>query len=247
MLLYKLGRYKEAHEHLDRAEFIFTKLQDPGNVAQVDETRARVLIAEKRFREAERVVAGVIKIFEQGGETALLADALTLQGVVWARLGVFESSINGLRHAAEVAEGVGALTAAGQAALTLVEEHGASRLSAPEVYKLYMRADRLLKETQDAEDIARLRACARIVMRRLAGMRLRDKNFSFYGAVQDFEATLIEQALEEEGGSVVRAARLLGLKHQTLTSMLNQRHQKLLAKRTPPEKRFRSIIKEPKE
>src|SRR5215210_7421694 len=35
-LLYKLGRYREAHEHLDRAQLIFTKLKDPGNLAQVD-------------------------------------------------------------------------------------------------------------------------------------------------------------------------------------------------------------------
>jgi tetratricopeptide (TPR) repeat protein len=49
-LLYKLGRYREAHEHLDRAQLIFTKLKDPGNLAQVDETRARVLVAEKQYR-----------------------------------------------------------------------------------------------------------------------------------------------------------------------------------------------------
>ncbi|MFL6284262.1 MAG: helix-turn-helix domain-containing protein [Pyrinomonadaceae bacterium] len=48
-------------------------------------------------------------------------------------------------------------------------------------------------------------------------MRLHDKHFSFYGAVQELEARLIEQALEEAGGSIVRAAKLLGLKHQTLT------------------------------
>jgi tetratricopeptide (TPR) repeat protein len=82
MLLYKLGRYKEAHEHLDRAEFIFGRLKDPGNLAQVDETRARVFLAEKRYREADLIIAGAVKTFEQGGELALLADALTVQGVV---------------------------------------------------------------------------------------------------------------------------------------------------------------------
>src|SRR5215204_2907136 len=70
LLLYKLGRYGDAHEQLDRAQLIFTRLKDPGNLAQVDETRARVLVAEQRYREAERIIAGVIKIFEQGGESA---------------------------------------------------------------------------------------------------------------------------------------------------------------------------------
>ncbi|HEV3467996.1 MAG TPA: helix-turn-helix domain-containing protein [Pyrinomonadaceae bacterium] len=89
-------------------------------------------------------------------------------------------------------------------------------------------------------------AGARVVIKRLTGMQLHDKNFSFYSAVHELEAKLIEQALEEAGGSVVRAARLLGLKHQTFTSMLQTRHQRLLGKRTPRERRLRSIIKEPK-
>jgi tetratricopeptide (TPR) repeat protein len=243
-LLYKLGRYSEAHEHLDRAQFIFTRLRDTGNLAQVDETRARVLVAEKRYREADRIIAGVIKTFEKGGESALLADALAVQGVVWARVGSFEGSIDILRRAVEVAQQSGALTQAGQAALTLIEEHGATwRLPESELARLYQRADELLKETQDAEDIRRLRACALLVVRRLSGMRLHDKNFSFYGAVQEVEARLIEQALGLEGGSITRAAKRLGLKRQTFSQMLTMRHKNLFGKRTPPEKRLKSIIK----
>jgi tetratricopeptide (TPR) repeat protein len=247
-LHYKLGRYADAHEHLDRSQMIFTRLKDSGNLAQVDETRARVLVAEKKYREASRIIDGVIQTFEKGGESVLLADALTLQGIVWARLGGFDSSINILRQAMKVAQDSGALTQAGLAALTLIEEHGATwRLSESELAKVYRRADELLKDTQDAEDIARLRACARLVVRRLSGMQLHDKNFSFYGAVHELEAKLIEQALELEGGSVSRAAKRLGLKHQSLSHMLRARHKKLMSKRTPPEKRLRSIIKEPKE
>src|SRR5215207_3103602 len=244
MLLYKLGRYKESHEQLDRAGFIYTKLKDPGTLAQVDETRARVLVAERKYREASRVLASAIQTFEKGGESALLADALALQGVVWARRGAFEESAAVLRRAAEMAESLGAQSTAGRALLTFVEEHGERRAIPPEeVYEAYLRADRLLEGTQDAEDVGRLRACSQAVMRRLAGVRIHDKNFSFYGAIHELEAKLIEQALEEAGGSVVRAARLLGLKHQTFTSMLQSRHQKLLPKRTPRERRLKSIIK----
>ncbi len=244
MLLYKLGRYKEAHEHLDRAGFIYTKLRDLGTLAQVDETRARVLVAERKYREAERVLAGAIRVFERGGESALLADALTLEGVVWARRGMFEESAAALRRAAEMGERLGAQSAAGRALLTLIEEHGERRALPPEeVYDAYLRADRLLEGTQDAEDAARLRASSRVVMRRLAGARIHDRNFSFYGAVHELEEKLIAEALEEAGGSVVRAARLLGLKHQTFTSMLHARHQKLLPKRTPRERRLKSIIR----
>ncbi len=244
MLFCKLGRYDEAHEQLDRAGFIFTKLKDPGDLAQVDETRARVLVAERKYREASRVLASAIQIFEQGGESALLADALTLQGVVWARRGAYEESVVVMRRAAEMGERLGAQSTAGRALLTFVEEHGERRaIPAEEVYEAYLRADRLLVGTQDAEDVGRLRACSQAVMRRLAGVQIHDKNFSFYGAIHELEAKLIEQALEEAGGSVVHASRLLGLKHQTFTSMLQLRHQKLLSKRTPRERRLKSIIK----
>ncbi|HEX7315239.1 MAG TPA: helix-turn-helix domain-containing protein [Pyrinomonadaceae bacterium] len=243
-LLYKLGRYREAHEHLDHAQLIFTRLKDTGNLAQVDETRARVLVAERKYREADRVIGGVIKTFEKGGESALLADALAVQGVVWARLGGFEGSIDILRRAVDVAQQSGALTQAGQAALTLIEEHGGTwRLPESELGKLYQRANELLRETQDAEDVKRLRACALVVVRRLSGMQLEDKNFSFYGAVHELEARLIEQALEFEGGSITRAAKRLGLKRQTFSQMLTMRHKNLFGKRTPPEKRLKSIIK----
>jgi hypothetical protein len=53
-------------------------------------------------------------------------------------------------------------------------------------------------------------------------------------------------ALEDAGGSVTKAARLSGLTHQTLAAKLEGRHGKLLAKRTPPKKRLKSIIREPK-
>ncbi|HEX8685177.1 MAG TPA: helix-turn-helix domain-containing protein, partial [Pyrinomonadaceae bacterium] len=101
----------------------------------------------------------------------------------------------------------------------------------------------LLQDTQDEEDIARLRGCARAVIRRLSGGQLHDEDFSFYGAVHELEASLIAQALEMEAGSVSRAARRLGLKHQSLTHMLKARHRSLMDKRTPPERRRRSIIK----
>ncbi|MFN2413774.1 MAG: helix-turn-helix domain-containing protein, partial [Pyrinomonadaceae bacterium] len=234
--------------HLDRAQAIFTRLRDEGSLAQVDETRARVLVAEQRYRDAERTLAGAVKTLEQGDASALLAEALTVQGVVWARLWEYQSSINVLRRAAELAEAAGAPTSAGLAVVTLIEEHGATwRLSPDEVYEAYTRADRLLKDTQEAEDIARLRACARVVMKRLTTVQFDDRNFTLPGAVHDFEAKLIGRALEETGGSLTKAARLLGMTHQTLGSILNTRHRKLLAKRTPARKRLKSIIKEPKE
>jgi transcriptional regulator with PAS, ATPase and Fis domain len=112
-----------------------------------------------------------------------------------------------------------------------------------EVYEAYVKADRLLRDTQEAEDVARLRACARVVMKRLTTVQFRDKNFTLPGAVHQFEAKLIERALDEAGGSLTKAARLLGVSHQTLYSILDKRHKPLAGKRKPPQRRLKSIIK----
>ncbi|HEV2859711.1 MAG TPA: response regulator [Pyrinomonadaceae bacterium] len=245
MLLHKVGRYEEAHKHLDRAQKIFARLKDPGNLAQVNETRARVLVAEGRFEEAARVIERVVGALEQGGENGLLADALAVQGVALARLGRQESSMRALRRAVSVATDSGAHSNAGQAALTLIEEH-AGRMAEAELYSVYRRADRMLKETQDAEDVARLRACARVVVRRMRGAKLSDEDFSLPRVVREYEARFIEQALELEEGSVSRAARRLGIKHQTLAHLLETRHRHLLQKRRPALSRRRSIITGPR-
>lgn len=241
-LLYKLGHYEQAHEHLDRAGVTLVRLNDAGLLAQVDETRAHVLIAEKRYREANKAIGRAIRTLERGGEAALLAYALEVQGVVWARLGMYEGSLKVLRHAVRLAEEAGALSNAATIAITLVEEHGARRLPEDELVGLYLRADELLRESCDAEETGRLRACARVVVRRVAGASLYDKNFSLHGVVHDVEARFIAKALDEARGSVTKAARLLGVSHQLLTNMLDTRHRKLRAKRTPVRKRLKSII-----
>jgi CheY-like chemotaxis protein len=245
-LLYQLGRYRDAHEHLDRARSIFAKLEDTGNVAQVDETRARVFLAEEKYREANRVLAGAIPTLEKGGESALLTKALTVQGVVWARLGAAERSINILNRAVRVGRDSGALTQAGLAALTLIEEHGkAGRLPESEMVKVYRRADELLQATQDAEDVARLRACARVVIERLSvsGVKLSDEDFYLPDVVLAYEAKFIREALEAEQGSITWAARRLGVKHQSLIQILNTRHKDLLPLRTPAKPRRRSVFR----
>jgi DNA-binding protein Fis len=130
------------------------------------------------------------------------------------------------------------------ALLKLIEEQGATyRLPQAEVYELYRRADQFLKETQDDDALARLRVCARVVMRRLAGPEVGREGFTMYEAVHDFEARLIERALEEARGSVTKAARLLGLTHQTLGTILSTRHKGLAGKRTPVRRRLRSVFK----
>jgi tetratricopeptide (TPR) repeat protein len=243
MLLYQVGRYFEAHEHLDRAHTFLEKLKDVGLLTQVEETRARVLVAEERYIEARRVIIEVANTFETGGEQALLADALTIKATVQARLRDYDHSLHTFHRAINTAENAGALSNAGRAAMSMIEEHGAARLSESSLFQAYRRADKWLAVTQDAEDIARLRSCARIVILKLYGPDL-DEHFTLPETVLKYEARFIEQALEEERGSISRAAHRLGLSHQTLGAMLNTRHRNLRSKRSPEIRRKRSIIKE---
>jgi two-component system chemotaxis response regulator CheY len=242
VLLYKLDRHSEAHEQLDRARKIFTRLNDSGVTAQVDETRARVFVAEGRYAEAKGMIAGAVSALREGGEQALLADALVVQGGVLARLGDHAASVSTLTEAMSIAETAGALESAGHAALSLVEEHGRERLSEDDLIETYRRADELLARTQDADDLARLRASAQVVLGRLSGGHI-PQSFVLPRAVRGYEARFIERALVEEGGSVSRAARRLGLKHQSLAHILQSRQKGLSDARTPVVPRKRSIIR----
>ncbi|PYS94369.1 MAG: hypothetical protein DMF64_01005, partial [Acidobacteria bacterium] len=247
-----IGQYQEAHKHLDHARRLFVSLRDQGGVAQVDETRARVLLAQGMIRKAERTIREAVRTLEKGDEQAILAGALTTQGLILAKLGQFHESRNALKRAANLAEIAGTVEDAGLALLTLLEEHG-DRITEYELLETYQRADSLLRETQDAETIARLRACAnRIMSARLATVQPRRTrslvdfwaNFNLLERARAYEARYIKRALIEAEGSVTRAARLLGLAHHaTLTSMLARRHRDLAHLRTPPEKRHRSILR----
>jgi DNA-binding NtrC family response regulator len=69
-------------------------------------------------------------------------------------------------------------------------------------------------------------------------------NFSLREEVQRFEERLIEKALRDAQGKVSNAARLLGFKHhESLNWRLKNRNKSLLAARTPPRPRKRSLIK----
>jgi tetratricopeptide (TPR) repeat protein len=160
LFFHTLGRNEEAHKHLDRARSLFVRLNNSVYAAQVDETRARVLLAQGRAAEAERLARGAAEVFERAGEHALLAEALTTRGRALARLARFDVARTDFERAAEVAEQAGATEGAGLAVLTMMEEL-ATLLDAREIRAGYARADEWLAHTQDPEVTERLRRAAR--------------------------------------------------------------------------------------
>src|SRR5215213_1925440 len=87
VVLLKLGRFKEAHKHIDRAREIVVRFKHRTLTAQFDGTRAELLIAEGRFKDAEAVARRAATQLEKAGHRCWLIDALILQATALARLG----------------------------------------------------------------------------------------------------------------------------------------------------------------
>src|SRR5882762_8568727 len=112
-LFFTIGRYDEAHKHLDRARYLFLELKDIGTAAKVDETRARTLLAEGRVVDAERTVRSAVRTLQKGGEQAVIAEALTTHATALARLGNGERARSLFEQAIEVSRTAGDLEGAG--------------------------------------------------------------------------------------------------------------------------------------
>jgi CheY-like chemotaxis protein/Tfp pilus assembly protein PilF len=226
MLLFNANRLEEAYQHLDRAETLFTTLGDVVHQAQVTETRARVMLAEGAVVQAERSARRAVQLLENGDERSLLAEALTTQAVALSRLGHKDQAHAAFERAIQVAEQAGDLESAGLAALALVE-HLPERLSQDELFAILERADDRLENAQNAALLRRQRNC----FRRFASRVLwPDWPISLEESVNRHEARQILRALEDTGGVIRRAARLLDLSYQGLQKILNTRHKDLRAK-----------------
>jgi tetratricopeptide (TPR) repeat protein len=123
-LYYKINRFKEAHEHLDKARRVHSSLRDKIALAEVDETRACVFLQEARYAEAERVAFSSVRALEQGQRQAKLAEALITHGRALARLGSYAAFLSAFRRAIAFAEETANLNRAADAALAAFQEVG---------------------------------------------------------------------------------------------------------------------------
>jgi transcriptional regulator with GAF, ATPase, and Fis domain len=136
--------------------------------------------------------------------------------------------------------------------VTAIEELS-NNLGVGALHEYYRMAEVLLERSQDRGLKTRLAECARRILAiELATLKSDNPSttlpamqpgFSLDAEVLRYEGNLIRKALEDSGGSVTRAARMLGVTHQGLAFILNGRHSDLLAIRTPVKKRRRSIIR----
>jgi len=253
-LYFTIDRYKEAHKHLERARTLFTNIGDVGMMAQADDTRARVFLAEDRLADAERTIRQSVRTLERGGEQAALAEALTTYGVVLARLGRHARSRELLEKAMEVAEIAGDLEGAARAKISVIEELS-NQTRAEELASEYEAAVALLGKSQDPTTVKRLVNAARQIIQSLKSAQITEPElefstwdgFSFKREVLKVEKKFIERALRDAGGSVTRASRLLGFRHhQSLIALINSRHKDLLGTRSAVRKRRHHLFSKPR-
>lgn len=245
MLYGTMGCFAEAHEHLDRAQALFTRLNDKVHNAQVDESRARVMIAEGDFVKAQKLVSRALRILEDGDEHALLAETLTTQGVVLAALHNYDQAHSALDRAVNLAEHAGDPESAGLALLTLVEQLG-HRLTNEQLCQALDRSSTFLQNSRDLATVRRLgkaKSQALFLTNAHPG-RPNWSSFVLDEVLQRNECQYLQLALQDADGSVTKAADLLGVRsHRTVNSILHRRCKHLLKLRRPIKKRRRTIIK----
>ncbi len=223
MLFFKANRLAEAHEHLDRAQVLFTTLRDVVHQAQVAETRARVLLGEGNLVQAERFARMAVQLLENGDERFLLAEALTTHGIALSRLQHKNQARAAFERAIQMAEQADDLESAGLAALAFVEQLPEC-LSDDELFTILEQADDRLANTQNSDLLRRIKNCFRSFVPRILWPNL---PASLEESVHRHEARLIRRALEEAGGVIRQAARLLELSHQRLQKLLKGEHKDL--------------------
>ena len=157
-LLLTLKRLDEAKVHLQRARSLFDGLGDIVGCAQVDETLAQLYLVSEQHELAARSVRLAVDTLETTGENALLAEALTTQGLVLCRLGRRHEAKSILHRAQRVAERCGDHEGAGKPLLILIEE-SCEQLSDDERREIGAQANRLLANSQQASTRERLRNC----------------------------------------------------------------------------------------
>ena len=157
-LLLSLGRFAESKSHLERARTLFSGLADSIGCAQVDETLAQLYLGSGDYELAKHAIELALSTLEGSGEDALLAEALTTQGLILCRLGHRQEAKPILERARRVAERCGDREGAGRALLILIEEM-CDQLADDERREIGAQANQLLANSQQHATRERLKKC----------------------------------------------------------------------------------------
>lgn len=243
-VLRQMRRFKEAQKYLSEARRLAVVIRDKAVVAQIDDTRAQLLTDEGRLNEAESVARASVSSLKKSGHQILLVDSLVTHGTVLARLGRKEQARFTFQNAIELAHEADALNKAGIAALTLIEE--VDDLTPDVLATAYERASEWLANCYNQGLLLRFKAVGIKLARELRRQKdagAKDKLFNTPVKLLDetlkLERDLIRNALAQVNGRITHAAKLLGIRYQSLAFIIEARHPDLLKERTPVHRRPR--------
>lgn len=244
-VLRELRRFKDAHEYLEQARRLFMRVGDKVRVAQVDDSRAQLFIAEGKYAQAELLARTAARSFERAGRQCFLAETLTNQGIALARLHEPQRARFIFQQAIEIAHQAGSLHRAGLAALTMIEEIDTLPREVQSV--AYEQAREWLATTQNPDIAPRLKAARKKITAhppnepQTVDVRevLFNKSHDLRAEVLQFEHDLIARTLAKVNGKVTHAARILGISRVTLAHMIERKYPDLLRQRTPVHRRPR--------
>ncbi|MFL6284624.1 MAG: tetratricopeptide repeat protein [Pyrinomonadaceae bacterium] len=243
--------YGEAHGHLNLARSLFVQLRDRTHVAQVDEAICRVFISEREYFEAEEVGRSAVVMLERSEARGLLAEALISLGTAEARNGRTVLAKGSFTRAAEIASLAGERDMAASAHITLLEEL-LPHLDEEARTEHYDAADSLLRQCAPPALLDRLRICAKTIITTRKEAKQKTTfvtpdaetidwpNFTLTEVLRQYQRSFVERALEE-GGSVTRAAQLLGFKHHNSLNDILKRRGKELSGAAPPVKKRKRL------
>jgi len=128
--------------------------------AQVNETLARLYIETERYPLAQEAINKSVNTLEHTDGEALLAEALTTNGLVEIKLGNFAKAKSSLQAGCNVAERCGDYEGAGRALLILLEELS-NQLEQTEKLQISEKLKALFATTQQPALKSRVKKCIR--------------------------------------------------------------------------------------
>src|SRR6185503_10602878 len=221
-LLLKLGRFKIASEYLREARRLAVNAKDRILVAQFDDSLAKLFIATNELKEAEVAARRSINVLDKSGHQNTLAESLTTYGIILARLRNTDQAQFNFQRAIELAHNAGALSIAGIAAITMIEE--IDDLSAETLSHAYEQAGEWLSTCQSRDLWLRFKVAGKKVVR---GLRSDSEDAGLFNEpcnmetkVLEFERRLISQALATANGRITHAAKWLQIGRQKLAYII---------------------------
>lgn len=157
-----IGEFSNAELYLRKARQTFTHFSDRIRCAQVDDSLARLYLAQQRLPEAKAAIEQSIQTIEPGDEDAILAESLTTAGRIYCALHRYYEARNAFSSAYHLTWRCGDIEGACRA-ISLIVEEMSEMLEPEERRRMRMRLVELLSTSQEPTTKSRLMRCLQMI------------------------------------------------------------------------------------